>query len=447
MGTQNLNNLDEGADDLLLGAQGADDATIEAARKAAEAGGGGDDDEAIAAKEKADADAAAALLEAGGGEEGLTPEVFEETSNSLQELLNASEDADTDDNKALRTEMLELFEGGTSFDADGNILDKDGKQLATFEDLVNKVGGQDEITFDATGNQVDSEGKVIATKAQLDIQNSEVNELAKEMGYKFLDDKGQEKLYPEGNEGVKQLTTDIANNNTEKFKKEFFGSNPLLTEVAKHLLGGGDLDSFQKPVDYSKVVPKDLSLANKKNYIKLSYLAEGMSDARATKLSEGLEDNDETTAEAKESLDILQSKQDDAATERQTRLDGIAEQEAKDNVTYWETVQTTVNAGTVDNFTIPKGDRDAFFRYLSAPVKDGLSQDMIDRGEQKLPQELKTKYYRFKNYDVSNVVQEGINSGRLTNLRSRIKKKQELNKTGKSNHKGGQADFTVQDIL
>ena len=342
--------------------------------------------------------------------------------------------------------MLDMFEGATDFDAEGNLVDAEGKQIASYEDLVNKVGAEEDAVFDDAGNLLNAEGKITTTKYELDLADSEVNKIGKELGYEFEGADGKIKLYKEGTEGLKELATDMATYQAQEANDNLFNSNPVLREVSKHLLAGGDLEDFQKPIDYSGVDITKMTFDGKKAAIKSSYMAEGLAEARASKLVETLEEGAELDAEVKASLTILQDKQDEKEEARQDLLI-TQERERQENMnTYWNNVKSSVTKGDLDGFNIPEQDKDSFFTYLAIPVKDGQSQDMLDKEERTLGGELKEAYYRFKGYDVSDVVSEGVSRNRVKSLRQRIAEKKEMTHSSKPHIKGALGDISLDNI-
>lgn len=437
--TNELDNL--GVDELLAATQGDDVQTIDSQRK---------DDKPPADTPPADTPPDTPPDTNKGGEfkgTSLSQEDYDTVSNELSESIRGfNAENSSDDDKAIRADMLALFEGATGFDEDFNLVDAEGKQIASYEELVDKVGNEEEADFDDDGNQIDKEGKIITSKHQLDVNDSNTNTVGKELGYEFDDGKGGIKLYKEGNEGLKELTEDIANYKLQDFQNEFFNSNPVLREVAKHLLGGGQLEDFQKPIDYIGFDVKDMTLENKKAIVKQSYLADGVSETRANKLVESLEEGDALNTDVQESLEILQGKQEARETARQETLNAQVQQQAEDNTKYWGSVEDTITKGTLDGLNLPEADRKEFFNYLALPVKDGQSQDMIDRGERNLEQELKEAFYRFKGYDVSSIVKEEVSRKNLLSTRQRIKKSNEMNQSHKPHIKGGAGEISIDNM-
>lgn len=448
-------NLD--GDSLLVAAHGGDEIDQAAASKGGGDGSGGDDgsnDDDKGVDDGAGSPGSGGDDGAGGGDDGsgeddgkgdaASAEVIESVKADLEEQFNSFDNADDKEAQDLKKDLLALFDTAVDFDQQGNAIDKDGEIVGTYEDLVNKIASEPEVKYDAAGNQLGEDGKIVKTKHDLDIEASEVNTIAQELGYEIIDGEGNVKLYPQGNDGIKQLVEDVANQKNVQDQKDFFNQNPVLREVSKHLLAGGDLSEFQKPVDYSGVDIKALSFENKRNYIKQSYLAEGLAEERANKIVEGLTKETLKDEEVQEALTVLETKDTERQDARQATLQAQADQRVKDNTAHWNNVKSIVTEGKLDDFNIPKKDRDGFFKYLAIPVKDGLSQDMIDKREMELPSTLKEAYFRYTGYDVSLAAREGANTSRVQSIRERLRKTSNQDRTHnpkRDKGKDGEIDY------
>lgn len=371
---------------------------------------------------------------------------FSELSENLKTILNPLNEADlTDDDKDVRADLLIEFKG-SRFNDNGDILDSNGKVIKSFDDVVKYLSQQDDITLDDEGNQVDKDGNILATKEELEAANNDINKKAKKWGYEFVDDEGKVKVYPKGEEGEKALIDDIVAYKTQEFQEQFINSNPVLREVAKHLLAGGDLEDFQKPVDYSTVDVTKLDKAQSINYIKQSLIAEGVNPERAEKIANTYKDG-ELKSETKIALDILQNKEVEKEELRSQQIVKQQQQAEEENNRYWNTVNDIVSKGDLQGFTIPERDRQDFFKYLAVPVKDGYSQDQIDRQSNPLEVNLKEAYYRYKKYDVSSIVKENVGTSRAANLKSRIQRREELASSKSKHNKGGRrVDISLDNI-
>ncbi len=355
------------------------------------------------------------------------PEITEEDLQEVREDLQANIDLFNSENPSkdileLRDSLLEEYKG-KSFDKDGNILGEDGNVLKSFDDLIKDIAEQEKFTTDDDGNIVDKEGNIIKSKEEIAEENSLLNVYAKNFDLK--DENGKTKSYSNDDKGFEELANDVSAKKVEEFKQEFFNSNPVLREVAKHLLAGGDLTEFQKPVDYSSIDKKELSIDNKRNYIKQSYIAEGVNEARADNIIKGIKDED-IDKNLDEALEVLQSKEEEKNQKRQEALEQQEQQAQEENNKYWNTVKSTIDKGNLEGFNVPESDRTNFFNYLAIPVKNGMSQDQIDRNNSSTESQLKEAYYRFKGYKLEDIVKDGIAQKTTDNLRSRLRKTREL---------------------
>lgn len=379
-------------------------------------------------------------------EQEASEEDIQETTNTLRDLLVSinSGNASKED-VALGEELLEKFKGH-SFDDYGNVLDEKGQIIKSSEDVIKEIAKEEKVTLDDKGNQVDSKGNIIATKEELEIENSVVNNYAKELGYEFLDENQKPKIYAEGAKGIKDLANDIATARTQEFKNDFLNSNPEIREFAKHILAGNDKSTFEVPIDYSTMDTSKMSLEEKQSVIKKSLIAEGVNPERAEKVSLGYKGKDADVA-AEESKDILIKKENERQVQRQEELDAKVQQDAIEAKKYWEDIKQVVTKGNLEDFTIPQNDRDSFFQYLAVPVnKEGQSQDQIDRENSSEEKRLKEAYYRFKGYDVNSIVKDSVNKKVVNSLRNRLAKRQELS-DNKSTHKGNKkVEVSLENI-
>lgn len=378
--------------------------------------------------------------------EEISEEDLQKVSNDLAGTINdVFSEAPSKEALEFKEELLKEF-GGADLDKDGNILDKEGNVIKSFKDLTKEIANQEASHYDDKGNLVDKEGNVLVSKQELDLENSEVNQLAKD--YNLVDDKGERKVYAEGKEGFEELALDLAHIQNENFKNEFLNSNPILREVAKHLLAGKDLADFDKPIDYKSVEIKDLSKAQKLDYIKQSYISDVVSKERAENIVKGMSDKDIDDA-LTEAMDVLNLKEDDKNQQRQIALEQQMQQEQENTNAYWNEVNGIISKGDLNGFNIPDADRQHFFNYLALPAKDGLSQDQLDRQNRTRETELREAYYRFKGYDIKDVLKDSVNKSNYKNLRNKLAKTRELSghksKLNKGNSK--EVDISLDSLI
>lgn len=409
---------------------------------------------------KADADKAAEEASKSSDDDankGLTPEqiaaVQEENSNSLKTLLSTFMDESTltDDNKSIRTQLLEKHKG-TSFDAEGNIIDAQGNTVASFEDLLKYSTEKDKVILDDKGNQIDTEGKIVKTNVELAIENTVVNKLHSESDYEFLNDDDTVKIYSDDEKGIKDFTNDVSAQRFEEWKSEFFSQTPELAEITKHILSGKSIDTYNSAIDYSKLDVIDMSKDDKLKYIRRSYEIAGLSEERINGLVQLFVDSNTVDTEITKALPALQANEEAARNQRdvdyQTTIDtrNIATEK------YWNDVETTVNKGTFNDISIPEKDKVGFFDYLSSVVDDkGNSKEMLDTNKETLEQKLQIKYLRFKGYDLSELVNTKVRTQKVQSLKELIKKSAALKDTPINDANKGttsrEVDVTINSLL
>jgi len=402
-----------------------------------------------------------AALKAKGADEGsegdLTPEQIaaaqEENSNSLKTLLSSFKDETTlsDDDKGIRTDLLTKHKG-SSFDAEGNILDANGNTLVSFEKLLEYSTEEETLTLDDKGNQIDTEGNIVKTNVELAVENTVVNKLHSESEYEFLNDDGTTKIYSDDDAGIKDFTNDVSAQRFEEWKGEFFSQTPELAEITKHLLSGGTVDTYKSSIDYSKLDITTMSKDDKLKYIRRSYEVTGLAEERINDLLQLFVDSNTVDKEIGKALPALQTYEEKQTTDRDNAYEQSVKERNKANEEYWGNVEVTVNKGTLSDITIPDTDKPAFFDYLSTAVDDkGNSKEMLDSKKETLEQQLQVKYLRFKGYDLSKLVDSKVGTQKIVSLRDRIKKSAKLSAVSTSSSANtstkAPADITIDSLL
>lgn len=367
---------------------------------------------------------------------------------TLLQGLNA-DDLD-DDQKAIKQEILNKFKG-ESFDANGNVVDKNGNIVAEF-DKVDKFINAEPI-FDDKGNQVDESGKIIKTASQVKFEQSAIGGVINELPYDLKDENGNPIEYPDTLEGYTKLAKDVAAIELENFKKSFFESNPTLREVAKHLLSGNELETFNNPVDYSKIDTKSLTADDKLELIKKSFIVSGVDKDTAADMVNLIKEKGGAAVEDKlsKALSTLDSNSKAQQKARDEAYQQSIKEENQKVVQYWGKVKQEIDTGKLGSIDIPKNEQEAFFKYISTPVNsDGDSQEILDQQKEGLNADLMMRYYRFKKYNVGNIVKSEVNKEKIKTLRDRINKAHKSKSSSSSNNfknTKGVGDVSLDELL
>lgn len=362
----------------------------------------------------------------------------DDNANNLRSLLStfgtdiglSEEDAD------LRKQLLEKH-GGHTFDEQGNIVDENGQIHKSFQDLMDYATSDDELTLDKDGNQIDEEGNVVKTALELARENTVVNEMAYKSGFEFLDENGNPKIYSDDADGFMEFANDVSERNFSEWRQAFFNQHPVLAEVTKHLLTGGSLETFNTPVDYSKIDITKLDDAGKENIIRRSFEVQGFSKDRIDGFIQLFKDSNSVDSQLVKSITDLNQYEQSMAQQRDALYEQQVRQEQQEMEQYWNSVEDKVIDGNLGSIQIPDQDKQGFFDYMSAAVDArGYTQEMLDRGNETLEQQLQIAYLRYKGLDVSTLVKSGVRSQKATSLKQRLKNSAKLKpETGKGTAK------------
>jgi len=380
-------------------------------------------------------------------------DVTQANTDNLKGLFSSFVDESKldDTNKTIRQGLLEKHKG-TSFDSNGNILDAEGKAIVNFEDLLKYATEEDALTLDAEGNQIDGEGKVIKTKVELAVENTTVNKLHADSDYEFVDEKGNTKIYTDDDAGIAEFTNDVVAEKFNEWKSAFFGQQPELAEIAKHILAGGQLKDFNSAVDYSKVDTKNLSKEEKISYIRRSFEVKGLEKDRIDGLMQLFIDSNSIDSELARALPSLQAHEASIAQQRNDNYVKSVEDKNNEIQAYWDEVNSIVVKGQLGTIAIPNEDKEAFYDYLSSAVDNsGNSKEMLDRKKETKEQQLTFAYLRFKGYDLSKLVDSKVKSQKVQSLKELIKQSAKLqnapvNDTTKK-ITSGESNITISSLL
>lgn len=349
----------------------------------------------------------------------------EKEINTVVNLLKENDDKLEESNKNIKQETLAIFKG-KSIDQNNNIINEKGETAFTFDQLKEyiKTG---KLPLDDKGNEVNNLGEIIKTVEDLNKENSVVlaaqTKLKEELGLSLLDDKGNELQYEDTTEGVVKLVEDALQVKSINTIQDFLIGNPVLNDVFKHLALGGDIKDYQSTnIDYKNIELKSLNKSNKLEFIKNSLIKQGLkSPENMLALIEQAGD-DKIDKEAANALLMLDSLQKEEINKRTREFELKQEQQKEENIRYWSTVKNLVDKGELENLTIPKNERDAFFNYLSQPVDNkGRSKDHIAEDNESAEFKLMISYLRYKDYNINKLASLISKEQNIKTLRERLK--------------------------
>jgi len=342
-------------------------------------------------------------------------------------------------------ELLDIAEafGGSSFNTDGALLDLENNILFTPEQ-VKAYLETGELPVDDNGDFVDANGEVVKTKAELFRATTTVgtvmNALSKNFNVAF-----KPTYLPEDTEdSLVEVVSKVVSVVESTAVKKYFDSNPELEAFRKHLLLNGTPDNYKaSAVEYDKIVIKDLSKEAKKAYIVEAANAIGKPlTTKYLAYLDSLKDED-YNLEVAQNLTVLKEQQDKRQQETSLKLQQQKEAQERETNEYWDNVTNTVKNGKLANINIPIPERDAFLAYLTEPVQNGKSKDMLDAEKDDVAFDLLVSYFRFKNKDISQLARNIASTDKVQSMRERLNK----NKNRNFNSDKGQKPKTQDNYI
>lgn len=377
----------------------------------------------------------------------------EENKDKFKTLITSLKNVEglSEDKVSIRAQLLSKYTG-ENFDDEGNIIDKDGNIVKSFEDIITDLDKEETVTLDAKGNQIDKDGNILKTKAEIAAENSIVNKMHASSEYEFLDDNGETKVYSDDEKGLNEFTNDVAEQKFNEYRDRFIAQNPVLIEVAKHLLTGNDLSTFNQSVDYSKIDKKTLSDDEKLAYIKKSFevkqLPKTQIDNLLTLIKDGntIDKDFDIALTSLTEADKAQKDARDAAYQASVKAD----QEAVE--AHWNKVNDIIINNKTELVKIPKADQKEFFDYMATAVNDkGQSQAMVDASKESLERQVELAYLRFKGFNFDSIVNQKVNQKRVESLKDLMTRSANIKETpindGNSTQTSGDIDVNISTLL
>lgn len=340
--------------------------------------------------------------------------------------------------------VVNLASKHLKFNEEGDVIDKDGEVILPKKDYDAEIK---KLETDGGGDSGNEDESVIA-----DIQ--------KRTGVEVLGEDGKPKTYENSDEGISQYVQDAIAQQGELSKREgakaLLEANPHLRAYAEHLNRGGDPRSFFEDVTkYDGVELKDDDNDQHLEIISANFQRMGSTKEKADNLAKLIVDKGDGKAEA---VDALKALKDSEKAERQKALDA---QEAVETQQRNEATKTLNEAKTIissrklaGGIEIPAEDVQPFMDYISKPIKDGKTQEVLDREAQPLDSILLEAFLGYKGGDVSKLAKIQAKKDRVTVIRNQSSKSAGgktvvVNRTRPARKKKAAADNIpdVEDII
>jgi hypothetical protein len=360
------------------------------------------------------------------------------------------------------TTILSQVEGGVSVNTNGEVLDAQGAVIASKDDVtklkegvvepqtINLIvnGKEASYSLNTNGDAVDAAGNIVATKSVLAaaggndttsdfIENFQVNN-----NLQVFDETGAVKKYSDTEDGLKEYVEDVIQLKKEEIRTNVFQEIPRVQQFLNHLLLGGTEESFfSNPVnnDWSSQVLNKNNTTQLVNVLKQGLVAKGIKPDMAEAIA--VRSKDSSTDELyNDASAILKELQDNQKANELTKAKQIADSikaRQDDEIAYWNSVEDViVKTGVlnikdskgvdVSNIQIPTKDKEGFYKYFSANVENGKSQEMIDRSKEDLSTRLGYAYLRYKGFNIKDVADLLVKRQNVQTIKQRFVPKKAL---------------------
>jgi len=341
---------------------------------------------------------------------------FEDLTNLL--TTKSSDQLSDEENNEL-ADIVDAF-GGTAFNDKGEIVDAENKVLFNAEQLKHYLE-TNELPVDDKGDFIDANGNVIKTKTELYRESTTVGAVMNALARNFAVDFVETFMPDDTEDSLVDVVNKVVGVVEQGSVERYMQANPELEAFRKHLLLHGSAKGYNSSVvDYDKIDVKTLSKEAKGLYVSEAYKATGRTLTPAyAKYLEGL-DEETYNIEVIDNIKVLKDVQTNKQKEVDTQLKIKEENRIKEAKQYWNTVETTIKNGKLSNLNIPIPEREAFLNYVTTPVKDGKTKDILDAEKEDVNADLLMSYLRYKGYDLSVLAKNIATTQQVQSLREKI---------------------------
>jgi hypothetical protein len=279
-----------------------------------------------------------------------------------------------------------------------------------------------------------------------DNTSSVASTIAEALGYEL------ENEYEDTEEGLIELTKDLAQNIAEDQLQELFGQYPLLQQHMEFLLAGGESDKFFEAYnpnsDYGNFEISKDDLRSQKGFVAEYFRDKGHDEEFIKEMIEEFEDSGklyDKALVAQRHLTAVQEKTRTQLIEDQKRQQAEAAAQQEE---FWENVAGTISNGNeFAGIRIPDREKAKFFEYISEPKdKAGRTQRDVDYANAELEVKLAIDYLMYKGMNLSDIIQTKAKTESVKSLRDKIQSHQDRVKNFGKVDKSGNRKFDPDQL-
>lgn len=232
-------------------------------------------------------------------------------------------------------------------------------------------------------------------------------------------------------EGLREFTRSVVEKRSQegaqRQMEKYFETYPDVAEYIQMRRSGMSVEDVYESVKGLQLpdnVVKDND-EQQKVIQRTYYQRKGLSESRIKRLIEVAENDGTLYEESKEFLKEMKEEDQLIRQERQQQLEQQEQQQKEQITKYWEDVGNTIKKGEIMNFRIPENEKDKFFNYIARAVdKDGNTQEMLDRKEMSIEQQLALRWLYYKKFNLGEYIR---NKAKGESLNKLLKNKERSN--------------------
>lgn len=300
--------------------------------------------------------------------------------------------------------------GGQSFDAAGNLLDKDGAVLLTAAELAAKKAQavdapEPSFSIAESGDLVNEKGEVVAKVGEFEVAEDgtvsfkdvpvieQLKAKAKELGYQ-IDDKAE---FGDDADGFFEFAGHLAEQLYTQQTIQLFEQHPALLGLYQHLQAGGLPEDYYKnhadDVDYNQLEVPVEQKARRVEIIRQYLTKVANNEPEVTEeMLKFIEDGGKVNELYDKAITGLRKHQEETKAAQAAATAAAIKEQEESEAAHWKTVAATIKKGELGQMVIPDNERDNYFKFLAVKDKDGYTAAQKAVAEMPLEERLQLQY-------------------------------------------------------
>lgn len=236
-------------------------------------------------------------------------------------------------------------------------------------------------------------------------------------------------------EGLAKRTLAVAEKVLEQEFGNFFEQHPDIAEYLRYKELGGNIETYLETIypklDYSKLEITEEDINTQKTIVAQGLRKQGYPENKISEKIKRYENSGVLLQEANDTKETLvndQKAEKESIIERQAYLNNLEVE--KQNKIANDIEDSIINNTTFAGIVIPESDKKKFYDHITKPVtKEGYTQYYMDTQNDTIEDRLALLYLRYKNFNLSDVVERKAKTMEAKKVSALIKSSKETLKS------------------